>query len=223
VTVSLTRSEAVVELGKRLVLQLDVAEDPLGSWMAHHISQLMKDVEEADGLARTTAADLCAKSILEIWQHRSSFPAKVRPLSEMEPVLRTLASLDVDRTDYRHYPRALREASTGHADEGAKKWIDLAIGVDYSARLLVQFALRSAAHSAAAEAEPWVELARQAGAEDAELNVVRFILENEDAESTTDVSGVLSDKLARLEKFASLAAAVAAELRAQQAEAGSKE
>lgn len=212
----LTRSSAVLELGKRLVSQLDVADDLLASWMAHYIAQRIKEADDARDEAKAATTDSCAKAILEIWEHRSALPDQLRPLGDLEPVLRTLASLDVDHTDYRYYPEVLREAATVDADEGAKKWLTLASGLDYSARLLIQFALRSAAHRAASQADPWVELALHAGAGDgAERTVVRFILENDDAGSTSQTEASLRDRISRLETFANLARAVAAELRTQ--------
>jgi hypothetical protein len=76
--------------------------------------------------------------------------------------------------------------------------------------------LRSAGQHAASQAAPWVELARHAGADEgAERIVVRFILENEDAESVSKGDTSLRDRLSRLENFANLAQSVAAELRAQ--------
>ena len=213
---SLTRSSAVLELGKRLVSQLDVADDLLASWMAHYIAQRIKETEEAPEEAKAAASDSCAKAVLEIWQHRSSLPEQLRPLRDLEPVLRTIASLDVDQTDYRYYPEVLREAATADADEDAKKWLTLATGLDYSARLLMQFVLQSAAHNAASQAAPWVELARHAGAgEDAERTVVTFILENDDAGRMSRSEASLKDRISRLERFAGLAQTVAAELRAQ--------
>jgi hypothetical protein len=68
-------------------------------------------------------------------------PDQIRPLRDLEPVLRTLASLDVDQTQYRYYPEVLREAGMADADEDAQKWLKLAKGLDYSAGLLIQFAL----------------------------------------------------------------------------------
>jgi hypothetical protein len=90
----------VLELGKRLVSQLDAADDFLASWMAHYIAQRINDAEKAPDEARAEATDSCAKAILEIWEHRSSLPNQVRPLRDLGPVLRTLASLDVDQTQY---------------------------------------------------------------------------------------------------------------------------
>jgi hypothetical protein len=206
----------VLELGKRLVSQLDAADDFLASWMAHYIAQRIKDAEESPEDAKAAATDSCAKAILELWEHRSSLPDQVRPLRDLEPVVRTLASLDVDQTQYRYYPEVLRDAEMADADEGAQQWLKLARSLDYSARLLMQFALRSAAQNAASQAEPWVELAAHAGAGDrTERTVVRFILDNEDEEKQSPAESALKDRLSRLESFIDLAQTVATELRAQ--------
>lgn len=213
---SLTRSRAVLELGKRLVSQLNVSDDLLASWMAHYIAQRIKEAEDAPDEAKAAATDSCAKAILEIWEHRSSLPDQIRPLRDLEPVLRTLASLDVDQTQYRYYPEVLREAGMADADEGAQKWLELAKGLDYSARLLIQFALRSAAQNTACQAAPWVELALQVGAgQGAEGVIVRFILDNDDADRMAAGEASLRDRISQLETFASLAHSVATELRAQ--------
>ena len=214
----LTRSEAVLELGKKLVAQLDASDDLLVSWMAHYIAQRIEAAERAPAEGKAAAQDACAKAILELWQHRSSLPDHLRPLGELESIQRTLALLDLDHTDHRYYPTVLREAATANADENAKQLLELAIGLDYSARLLIQLALRSAAHRAASQAEAWVELARTAGAEEgAERAIVKFVRggdeETEAGESGQDTA--LLDKLSRLESFAQLAMAVASDLRAE--------
>jgi hypothetical protein len=206
----------VLELGKRLVSQLDVADDLLASWMAHYIAQRIREAEDGPNEAKAAATDSCAKSILEMWEHRCTLPDQVRPLRDLEPVLRTLAALDVDQTQYRYYPEVLREAEMANADDGAHKWLKLARDLDFSARVLMQFALRSAAQNAASQAEPWVKLAVDAGAgEHAERTVVRFILDNEDDGKMSAGESVLKDTLTRLESFVDLAQAVAAALRAQ--------
>lgn len=218
---SLTRSSAMLELGKLLVSQLDVADDFLASWMAHYIAQLVKEAEDVPDEAKAAATDLCAKAILELWEHRSSLPDQIRPLRDLEPVLRTLASLDVDQTQYRYYPEVLRAAEKANVDEGAQKWLELARGLDYSARLLMQFALRSAARHSASQAAPWVELALQAGASDGgESAVVRFLLDSDDADRITPSEASLRDRISRLESFASFAQTVATELRAELSSGG---
>ncbi len=93
--------------------------------MAHYIAQRIKEAEDAPDEAKAAATDSCAKAILEIWEHRSSLPDHVRPLRDLGPALRTLASLDVDQTQYRYCPEVLREAEMAGADEGAQKWLEL--------------------------------------------------------------------------------------------------
>ncbi|WP_200384857.1 AVAST type 3 anti-phage proein Avs3b [Rhodocyclus tenuis] len=216
--VSLTQSKAVLELGKRLVAQLDTNDDLLASWMSHDIAQRIDAAEKAPAEAKGLAHEACAKAILELWRYRNALPDHLRPLGEIEPVLRTLASLDVDQTDYRFYPQVLREAATTNADEDAKQWLEFAIGLDYTARLLIRFALSSAAHRAAAKAEPWIEIARQAGADEGvEGTVVKFVVSGDEAGEADKGKqhAALRDKLSRMESFANLAASLAKELRAQ--------
>lgn len=215
---SLTRSRAVLELGSRLVSQLDAADDLLASWMAHYIAQLIEVAERAPAETKATAQEACAKSILELWRYRTTFPDRLRPFAELEPVLRTLASLNVERTDYRYYPKALHEAETANTDEDTKHWLEFATGVDFTARLLIQTALRSASQRAASTAEPWVELAAQAGAEDGvERFIVEFALQG-DGEGRADEKArdaALRNRLSKLEAFVKLATALSEDLRAQ--------
>jgi hypothetical protein len=216
--VSLTRSEAVLELGKKMVAHFEAGGDLLASWMAHYVAQLIDAAEKAPQEAQGIAQEACAKAILELWRHRSSLPTHLRPLGELEPIQRTLALLDVDRTDFRYYPAALREAATADADEAAKQWLKLAIGIDYSARLLIGFALRSAADRAASQVEPWVELALQAGVDEGpESFIVRFI-RGADEESDLDEDeqdAALLNKASKLESFAELASVLAHSLRGE--------
>lgn len=216
---SLKRSKAVIELGKRLVTQLDAADDLLASWMAHHIAERIEAAENAPTREKVERQNDCAEAILQLWRYRSVLPPHLRPLGEIEPVMRTLASLDVEQTDYRYHRNALREAAVAEVDdEDTKHWLELATGIDYTARLLIQFALRAAAARAAPRAQTWVELAREAAAEEgADRAVVRFIIESEDgSEPVEDYEKAhRRDRLSRLEAFVQLASALAEEWRTQ--------
>ena len=126
---SLDRSEAIIELGKRLVTQLSINDqDILSSWMAHHIAELIKEAEQcADDSAATEA---CSTAILSLWGHRSALPEHLRPLGELEPVLRTIVALDVNNDEHHFYGTALREAAVADVEGDAREWLDLAIGLD---------------------------------------------------------------------------------------------
>lgn len=223
---SLTRSKALLELGQRLVAQLHAGDDLLASWMAHYIAERIEAAEKASAEDRGPAQDACAKAILDLWQYRNVLPGHLRPLGELEPVVRAIATLGLNDSDYRYYPHALREGATAQADEETKRWLDLAFGLDYSARVLIGFALATAAQRAASDATPWVDLARRAGAEaDPETYVIKFVsgpYESADANENEEAAR-LKERLSRLEAFAEMSAALTRELRAQLGPAGHDE
>lgn len=212
----LERSEAVVELGKRLVAQLKIDNhDILSSWMVHHIAELIENVEKSP--TDPKAAEACSRAILNFWNHRAVLPENLRPLSSLEPILRTLSALDVDEEKYHFYRPALREASRANVDDASREWLDLAMGLDYSARLLIGYALRSAAEKAVSDSEPWVKLALEAGANQGlESHLVRFTLENEELEDENKGNhSALEKKLIKLEEFVSLTNSLIEDLRAE--------
>jgi hypothetical protein len=207
-----------LELGKQLVAQLDAKDDMLGSWMAHYVAERLEAAEKAPSEARDAAEDACARAILDLWRYRRSLPDHLRPLVELEPILRVIASLDVDRTIFHYHPAALRQAALADADDEVKQWLELALGLDYSARLLIQFVLRSAAHRGASQAAPWVELARCAGADEGpEVAIVEFVRGADEAQGQDAKrhNAAILDRVSRLEDFAKLAMSLAEGLRAE--------
>jgi hypothetical protein len=215
--VKLARSKAVLDLGKRVAAQLANGDDLLAHWMAHHIAELIKAAEEeAEPEVRSAAEETCARAIVELWERRHSMPSN--PLAELEPILRTLSSLDVDRDQFRYFPGVLRQAVTTSADGGAKRWLDLALELDYSARLLIQYALRAAAANARENVGPWIELATKTGEDELlEVSVIRFVSsgQHDGAADTRVADAAIAQKLSRLERFIELAQQQAAEMRGQ--------
>lgn len=213
------RSKAVLELGKRLVAQLELGDDLLAQWMAHDIAARIDAVERAGANASESARNECTKSILALWEHRNMLPPHLQVFRELEPLLRTLVVLDVDNGDnYRFFRSGLRDAALDDADAVTKEWLELAFGLDYSARVLIQYALRTAGATAASKAKSWIEAAISAEVGPvAEQYLVEFIMG--DSRPTDDSKGVLQeslrDKIGRLESFAHLASTIAAKLRVQ--------
>ena len=217
-TVSLTRSSAVLELGKKILAELEGQDDLLTSWIAHYIAQRIEEAQNASAETKRAAEDFCANAILELWRYRSCLPKHLRPFGELEPIQRALASLDVDDIDYRYYALILLEAAAADVEIETKQWLELAFGIDYSARLLIQSALRAAAQRAVSQAEPWVDLARCAGAEEGVESVIVNFVRGGDIE--TEAIGYrqheeLLGRVSRLEGFAELAMLLAKDLRAE--------
>lgn len=211
----LTRSEAVIALGKRLVVCLKAGDDLLGGWMAHHLAELITAAETASTETRAATDAACAAAILEVWRHRNTLPSHLRPLGELEPILATLAALSVDPASFRYHPETLRTAALAKAEGAAKQWLEIATGLDYSARVLIGVALCAAAAGASDSAEDWVDLARQAGGDEGrEAALVGFLnpdFEAQEADPNRQRSD-LEDQMRRLRSFAEMANVVAADI-----------
>ena len=209
-----TRSKEVIELGIRLVAQLDRKDDLLVSWMSHYIAELIDNVDKATPEAKAAAQESCAKAILELWRHRSSLPKVVRPYVKLEPILRTLASLDDERTTKRYYARERKDAEA-NADDEMRNWLRFAHDVDDVARFLIRTAIRSATASSAADTTPWVELAKNAELTDnIEYSVLRFAREAyKSGDKAQERQASLQLSLARIESFLKVGAEFADRVR----------
>jgi hypothetical protein len=213
---SLERPRAVIELGKRIVAQLRLGDDLLSQWMAHLIAERMDAIEGAEPEARASAQDACAHAILQLWDHRNNLPAHLRPFRELEPLLETLASLNVDSSRrFRFFPKPPTQQELDAAGESSKRALEVAVSLDDAARVLIQYFLAAAAEDAADEALPWLEAAIDAEADAVlELRVVEFVSAGISMPGADKVARkALEDKVKKLEMFADLASAVASDLK----------
>lgn len=213
---SLERSSAVIDLGKRLVAQLKLGDDVVAQWMAHMIAERIDAAEKAEPSERAAAQTACAEVILQLWNRRNSLAERLRPFKGLEPLIRTLDSLDVSNGPRFRYlperPPGLETVPT----ETSKQLIELAEGVDYSARALIHHLLAEAFEEVRNEARPWIQAAVDANADTTlELRIVGFLDDNaaELADGDAKAREEKEEKIVRLEAFAALAAAYAYELR----------
>ena len=96
---SLDRSKAVIELGKRIVANLTLGDDVTAQWMAHILAEKISAAEDASETVRDSAMAECVDVIQKLWAHRYTVPPYMRPLRELDPLLRTLNSLGVNETE----------------------------------------------------------------------------------------------------------------------------
>lgn len=213
---SLERSRAVIELGKRLIAQLKLGDDELTQWMAHVLAERIHNVETAPPEDRVAAQNSCAELVFQLWEQRYSLPPRLRPLKKLEPLLRTLDALDANnesRFRFMHEPPGDVEIG-----EDAAKLLSLAVKLDDASRIMVQYFLAAAAEQASEESKPWIQCAADAEADvTLEVSIIEFL--NSGLDRSSDEAGLvrktLLNKIQKLEMFASLAAAHAADLRAK--------
>lgn len=209
------QSEQILELGRRLVkeLGLDNSTDTLGRWMAHHLSDLILRAETAIGNEKRTAQNEAFDAILAIWRHRSELPDGKRPFEDLEPIIRTVESLDPE--DER--PRYFRPARPPRGESGTtpeqEKWLEAVEGLDYSAKVLIGYCLEEAAGAAVDKAQEWIKLAEGIGDDGAPEIAIRVVSSPWELEKAPDHNAqqrkLLTDRVKRLRAFIGVAENVA--------------
>jgi hypothetical protein len=214
------RSEAIFELGKKLVEELgpDQSVDTLARWMAHYSAELIQAAEAANGEERQAKTAECASAILDLWEHRGRFPKGMRPFEELDPILRTLESLDLNADALRYYHSRIDLIDEKGEGAEARQWLNIAKRLDYSARALICYCLACAAESALDKSAEWVALAEAAGVDKgSEFPIVRFVaseMELLNADNPNDEERkMIEDRIARLEAFQAMSCEVVAHLR----------
>lgn len=209
------RVDYILELGRKLVaeLGLDNSVDTLGRWMAHYIAELISKAEESSGEAKVVAENACFAAVLSLWQHRAELPNGTRPFEELEPVLRTIESLEPEREIYRYHRSARPQANEEVDTPEQQKWLDLAEGLDYSAKLLIGYCLSEAANAALDKSKKWVGIAEVLGDNSASEIAIQFLLDIDEVNKAHDPNekarSQLSERIQRLRGFISAADSLA--------------
>lgn len=212
---SLDRSKAIIELGKRIVAGLKLGDDVTAQWIAHMVAEKISAAEHASEDARDAAIAECVDVVLKLWAHRYTLPPYMRPLRELDPLLRTLNSLGVNRDDeLRFFSRPPSSEELEGATEDEKILFEFAIGIDHAARELIRHALGIAAKRSVDVVKPWLEEAFKGSLEaTVELRISRFVAENFLKGQEKAKQQAMLDRINRLENFANAALFLAGEMR----------
>lgn len=212
---SLERSKAVIELGKRIVAGLTLGDEVTAQWMAHLIAEKISAAEGASETVRDLAVAECMDVILKLWAHRYTLPPYMRPLRELDPLLRTLNSLIVNEADeLRYFGRRPSSEELEGATEDEKKLFEFAIGIDHVARELIRYALSVAAERSVNLVKPWLDEVVKGDLEaTVELRVSRFVVEGLLKSQNDANKQAVLDRIDRLENFAEVALSLASEMR----------
>ena len=200
----------VLALGDLLVKELNLEQsvDTLGRWMAHHISELIVEAEKTKGSHKTDVEDRCHEAVLALWDHISVLPRGHRPLENIEPLLAIIQALDPEKQAYFYQSGAQSQIKQSTLSDGAKKWLELSRGIDYSARLLISMCLKNVANEIAEEKRDWFELARSLDADTPITSVVRILTDEQEksdeeqkAEAIREAIKTLRSRRERLRKM----------------------
>lgn len=186
--------------------------------MAHHVASLIDQAEHGPSEQRASAQKECFETILALWRHRSELPSGTRPFEEIEPIVRTIRSLDPEDPTPRYFRAGLAPGRNDKIDSNTEVWLKAVDGLDQGARLLIGYCLSRAAGAALDKSEEWVNLAGAAGMDDGALEiVVRYISHEtglrDNEEPSAKARKLLEDRLSRLTGLNKLALQVARDLK----------
>lgn len=212
--------DPVLALGRALTkeLQLDDSVDTLSRWMAHYIAELIVAVDQTEPGEQATAQAACHSAILDLWKHRHVMPNGKRPFESVEPILRTLESLDADAGVPRYFRSLPAPDADDRLDPERTRWLEIASNIDQTARTLVLHCIANAASSGKDSGGEWVRLATEAAAElDIEAPLFRIVFREHAATAAPELDDgltkLLESRLDQLEVFSRSAAALRRDLK----------
>lgn len=194
----------VISLGKALVdeLGLEPGVDTLSRWLAHFIAEQLACLDNAKGEEKAQVQHRCFETILTLWQHRSSFRNNHRPFENFEAIFKTLDALNPEnRHSFYRFCNQDDEADNFGNDEDAKRWLNMAIGIDQAARVWINFALSQAVERALDEkTKDWLDKAISIMPDDDLVVIRRLVSKDEEIGEGEKANQIRIDKIKNLEK-----------------------
>ena len=147
-------------------------------------------------------------------------PSGKRPFEDIEPILRALASLDPSH-DAPRYFQDIRESANGtEQPEEVINWLEVAKGLDNSARILIVYCLTMAAQNAIPKSKEWASLASAAGMKkNVDTATLSYFDEESSLYSASDLSErqreIIEDRIKKLEILVELSQKLATQFHQQ--------
>jgi hypothetical protein len=107
----LKQSQTIINLGKKLVEEFTFSgrSDITTRWMAHYLAELIERAEtEKSAKNKRVLQQECCELILKLWDKRSHFKGKTKPLARLQDALSVLVALknkDDNFPQWRSYMR----------------------------------------------------------------------------------------------------------------------
>lgn len=159
--------------------------------MAHYITEQIAIAEATTGNEKSEAEQRCFETILKLWERRSSLPNGRYPFKDFESIFTVLNRLDPENTQPYYFDDSRSQTTVDKGNEETESerdevqtWVNIALGVDRAARVLIDFALRQAACNAVDEETiAWLENATGISDDRNDVSIIiRLIGETQESE-----------------------------------------
>jgi hypothetical protein len=222
--------QQVINLGKQLIQTF--AKEPtrdvdlLSRWMAHYIEEQMTAAENATSSEKVAAEERCFRTILALWEHRSTLPTDRRPFETFEPIFEALSRLHPDEERPYYLSSRLAEQAEEEEDDTVRAYLKLAFAADIGARAVIDLVLAEATRRATSQSvQVWLQNAlRPDLVGDIRTSDMHIILELQQRAQELDLTDQVSQenqkknmkrRLEQLDAFAGFCQSVRTELAKQ--------
>ena len=102
----------VLALGRLIASQLELASRGavLEHWLAHHVAEILDEVDRSSGQAKADAEMRAVEVILKLWLHRRALPEPVDPLGGYRQAIEALGSLAPESNPWRRLAQSGEDA-----------------------------------------------------------------------------------------------------------------
>lgn len=193
--------------------------------MAHYITEQIAIAETTTGNEKSEAEQRCFETILKLWERRASLPNGRYPFKSFESIFKVLNRLDPENTQSYYFDDSRPHANVNKGNEETESetdkiqtWVNIALGVDRAARVLIDFALREAACNAVDEETiAWLENATGISDDKNDVSIViRLVGESQEDNAEEEVREQkrreLSSRIEKLDMFIKLSGLLRDEL-----------
>jgi hypothetical protein len=199
--------------------------DLLSRWMAHYIEEQMTAAAQATGSQKVAAEERCFRTILSLWEHRSTLPPNRRPFETFEPIFEALARLHPNEDRPYYLTSQLAEHESDEENETVRSFLKLAFAADVAARAVIDLVLAEATKRASTQpVRAWLQHALKPSlVSDIRTSDTHVILELQQRAEELNLSNQVSEdkrknierRLAQLDAFAAFCQFIRAELAKQ--------
>lgn len=198
----LETQQNVINLGKRLIDNFKKNEaDEITAWMCNYIAEQILLAEQTNN---EESKKECFETILKLWERHSSFPDGTRPFENLEPILKTLNSLNPDNQNNRYLSNPFAQFSSNKDDTDLNSWLKISKVLDKTTRILIHYCIDQAIKETVDEdTKVWLNEFSQT-LEDPIINIKILYPDEDESKANKDKIESLRGKLAIMEEFKDL-------------------
>lgn len=193
--------KSVIELGKHILQSLEshnsIEPDLTTAWM---INYLAEQINLAETSKKAEDEKKCFDTILLLWERYYSYPERVRPFKNFEPIIRALEAISPDNDSPKYYiARIIDDLSSKikNQETNVSDWVEKIEIIDNAAKNLIDYCVDQALLEAKDEkTQTLVEILKKTGLTNPIIDIFVDYF-NEDTEE--DESNCRNDEINQLQ------------------------